>query len=171
MAFYGKCFRIHTNQSSESKVNRAWATVAEGLCLLTAVTFHKIYSFPITPISVPQDLLLNERQQVFIAIHKNLQTVHHSSWYKTLDLFLFCLSHLGCFRRAWVQAGVCFMCLIDTWARALTQMLHSLCTGTNKTRRRSLSVFVTEKQTGEVDGAAGEHWPLHANFFWQEATV
>lgn len=50
-------------------------------------------------------------------------------------------------------------------------MLHSLCTATNKTRRRSLSVFVTEKQTGEVDGAAGKHWPLHANFFWQEATV
>lgn len=97
------------------------------------------------PLSIPWAPLLNERQQVFTALHKNVPAI---GWDKTLYLVLSCLSHLACFQEGLGQAGVCFMWQIDTWARALTQMLDSLCTGANKTTRRSLSLPETKRGGG-----------------------
>lgn len=98
---------------------------------------------------IPQVSLLNEREQVFMALQKNVPKVgNHSGWDKTHYLLLSYLSHLACFQRGPWQAGSCFMCLIDTWARGLPQMLVSLCTSTNKTIRHSLSLQETNREAG-----------------------
>lgn len=98
---------------------------------------------------------------------KNVPTVGlRSGWNKILYLSLSCLSHLACFQRGPGQAGACFRCLIDTWARGLTQIPSAPAL---IKQQDALCHF--QKQTAELDGAAGERWASHTNFFWQEATV
>ncbi len=136
-------FTEHTNQSSESKVKPLWAAEAEISISVGSCQTSSDMLVYCQPLAVPQASLLNERQQVFMALHKNAPAVrHHSRGDKTLYLLLPCLSHSE------GQAGACFMCLIDTWARGLTQMLHSLCSSTNKTTRRSLSLPETNRGAG-----------------------
>lgn len=158
----------NTNKSAELEVIPWWSTVAETSILPLAVRLHQTCLFTVSP-SLSYKSLCKQKATGLYGKLKHLPMVwHQRGCDKTPYLFLSWVSHLASFQQSPGQSGACFMCLIDTWARGLTQMLVSLCTSTIKQQDALCHI---QKQTGELDVAAGRNWVLHAKSFWQEAMV